>query len=348
MLSYVFVASLLAASAAQARPTDTSLLTKRAISLQNQQLVWQGDSRYCLTASSDSNNAAVQLERCSDKSLGSFWTYHDDVISTFSNSKCVDVTNGNAQNGQALQIYDCNQGNTNQQWGTNARNEFFWLGHNFCMDNAGGAAQAGNTVQIWACNGGPNQQWHGGAFRDGSGPTTTTSSTKTSTSTTKTSTKTSTSPTSTPTSGSFNGLNNQQFVWDGEKDLCVTAAGEYNGAAIQLQKCSDNSLGSFWTFQSNGLISTYSNSMCIDNTNGGGDGTKLQLYQCKTDADKPNPYSPIPNQEWVVNNGNLITLDGTQLCMDNTDGLHQAGNDIQVYTCNGGINQQWGSGAFRM
>lgn len=336
MLSQTLIASLLVAGAAQAMPSGFHVRAGSGISLNNQQLAWNGNPSFCLTAASDNNGAAVGLQKCSGKSLGSFWTFHDGVISTYSNSRCVDVTNGNAANGNKLQLYDCVNGNTNQQWTTNAQNEFVWNsnGGGFCMDNSGGNAAAGNAVQIWQCNGGPNQQWHGAAFRDGAGPTTTTTS-STSTKTTTT-TKTSTT-TSAPTSTATGSL----IRWNPQQNLCASATGPYNGAPVTLQSCSNDNDGLHWTLQSNGLLSTFGGFYCLDDPSGGGDGTKLQVWTCKSDKDRPNPYSPIPNQEWIINGGKLITLDGTQLCVDNTDGKAAAGNPLQVYTCNNGPNQQF-------
>ena len=43
------------------------------------------------------------------------WEFQDDAIKVFGN-KCLDVTDGNASNGNNLQIWSCVDQSTNQLW----------------------------------------------------------------------------------------------------------------------------------------------------------------------------------------------------------------------------------------
>ncbi len=103
--------------------------------------------------------------------------------------------------------------------------------------------------------------------------------------------------------------------------------------------------------QSSGLISTYSNTLCISDPNKAGAGTHLQLAKCN--SANSNPYT-TNDQQWTVNDNNYVTLDGTQICMDNTNGSTDKGNPITVQNCavpgastEPAINQYFTSGAKR-
>lgn len=63
--------------------------------------------------------------------------------------KCVDVPNGNFQNGQVPQLWDCNSG-PNQQWKISGNN--LRTNNGLCFDVPSGWAYAGAPVQLWACD----------------------------------------------------------------------------------------------------------------------------------------------------------------------------------------------------
>jgi hypothetical protein len=67
--------------------------------------------------------------------------------------KCVDLPNGNTDNGTTVQMYDCND--------TEAQNFYFYEGEKFirsaksngkCFDIPNGNAKAGQTIQMFDCN----------------------------------------------------------------------------------------------------------------------------------------------------------------------------------------------------
>lgn len=69
--------------------------------------------------------------------------------------KCVDVAGGNAANGTAVQLYDCN-GSTAQQWNVSG-SSIQALGK--CLDIAGANSANGTPVQLYDCNGTAAQSW---------------------------------------------------------------------------------------------------------------------------------------------------------------------------------------------
>ncbi|MFE6937265.1 ricin-type beta-trefoil lectin domain protein [Streptomyces sp. NPDC057699] len=77
--------------------------------------------------------------------------------------KCVDVAEGSAANGTAVQLYDCN-GTAAQKWTVGGDGTIRALGK--CLDVASGGTADGTRVQLWDCNGSAAQQWATPAARD--------------------------------------------------------------------------------------------------------------------------------------------------------------------------------------
>jgi hypothetical protein len=122
----------------------------------------------CLTASSNANNAAVEIEDC-DGSAGTFfsagfgefpiltsvahtpqgqsWTLVSGTLQTFGN-KCLDVTSGSTTNGNKMQIYTCSSGNANQLF-TTSDSTITWSGKGECLDLTGGSLTDGNVVRCF-------------------------------------------------------------------------------------------------------------------------------------------------------------------------------------------------------
>ena len=63
-------------------------------------------------------------------------------IKTFDGTKCLDVPNGNATNGNTLQVWDCSEGNINQLWSIES------LGEDRKYLVKWAAALAGNRVRM--------------------------------------------------------------------------------------------------------------------------------------------------------------------------------------------------------
>ncbi|KAF7366316.1 Glucooligosaccharide oxidase [Mycena sanguinolenta] len=116
------------------------------------------NSAKCLTAVSNTDGAAVEIEDCvSGGSTSQNWTITGGTLQLFG-TKCLDVTNGVTTNGNKMQIWTCATENTNQMW-TVSGNTIQWTGHSSCLDLTNGVTTNGNVMQIWTCTGGINQQW---------------------------------------------------------------------------------------------------------------------------------------------------------------------------------------------
>ncbi|KAK7046393.1 hypothetical protein R3P38DRAFT_2873570 [Favolaschia claudopus] len=112
----------------------------------------------CLTAASNTDGAAVEIEDCiSGGSTSQGWTISGSNLKIFG-TKCLDVTNGATADGTKLQIWTCASGNTNQMWAFSG-SAITWTGHSSCVDLTDGSTANGNLIQIWTCTFGPNQQW---------------------------------------------------------------------------------------------------------------------------------------------------------------------------------------------
>lgn len=72
------------------------------------------DAGKCLTAANNANGAAVTLQPCTGADSQK-WTFTGGVVQVFG-SKCLDVTDGVNADGTKLQIWDCNNGDANQQF----------------------------------------------------------------------------------------------------------------------------------------------------------------------------------------------------------------------------------------
>ncbi|MFO0684401.1 MAG: RICIN domain-containing protein [Sandaracinus sp.] len=83
--------------------------------------------------------------------------------------RCLDVAYGNAVNGAAVQLWECN-GSPAQQWFLEGNRVRSALGR--CLDVTAGNAGNGARVQTYDCNGTPAQSWTflpNGALRNGLG-----------------------------------------------------------------------------------------------------------------------------------------------------------------------------------
>jgi beta-glucanase (GH16 family) len=72
------------------------------------------------------------------------------------NSLCMDVPWAQTQNGNPIQVVNCN-GNAAQSWTRGSDGTIRALGK--CLDVAGGATTNGTAVQLWDCNGSAAQKW---------------------------------------------------------------------------------------------------------------------------------------------------------------------------------------------
>ena len=76
------------------------------------------------------------------------------------NYKCIDQSNGSKDPYLQMQMWDCGQGNPNQNMVYNSDSQTINVpGDNLCMDVLGAGTADGTKVIQYSCNGGSNQKW---------------------------------------------------------------------------------------------------------------------------------------------------------------------------------------------
>ncbi|KAF9048889.1 carbohydrate-binding module family 13 protein [Panaeolus papilionaceus] len=122
----------------------------------------------CLTATANSDGAAVSIQACSN-SASQKWVFNGNTIRVFGN-KCLDVPEGSTTDGTKLQIWSCSaEGNANQKWDYNFwENRITWVGKGKCLDMTKGITTNGQLPQIWSCRqNNINQVWDVGYHING-------------------------------------------------------------------------------------------------------------------------------------------------------------------------------------
>ncbi|KAJ6631854.1 hypothetical protein B0H10DRAFT_777 [Mycena sp. CBHHK59/15] len=113
----------------------------------NQYIHPSANSAKCLTAASNADSAAVEIEDCvSAGSTSQSWTISGSTLQIFGN-KCLDVTGGATADGTKMQIWTCTGGDANQQW-TLSGSTIQWSGHSSCLDLTDGRVTNANVVPI--------------------------------------------------------------------------------------------------------------------------------------------------------------------------------------------------------
>ena len=135
-----------------------------------------------------------------------------------------------------------------------------------------------------------------------------------------------------------NGSNAQE--WTAEPDgtiqadgncLDVKGASTANSTPVQLYTC-DGTGAQQWIPQSDGALKNPASGRCLDDTNFGGAGTQVQIWDCNGAA----------NQVWTSPAARTGQIAGYQnLCVDVQSGVSKDGNPVQLYGCNGTSAQQW-------
>jgi hypothetical protein len=80
-----------------------------------------------------------------------------EVIAGDDTAECMDVNAGSSTPGTKVQMWDCNDSATSQQWTMESNGTIGINGQ--CLDITGGNDANGTLVEEWTCNGGANQQW---------------------------------------------------------------------------------------------------------------------------------------------------------------------------------------------
>jgi len=80
-----------------------------------------------------------------------------EIVAGVDTAECVDVNGGSATPGTKVQMWDCNNGPTSQQWTMESNGTVGINGQ--CLDITGGSTANGALIEEWTCTGGANQQW---------------------------------------------------------------------------------------------------------------------------------------------------------------------------------------------
>jgi hypothetical protein len=115
------------------------------------------DASRCIAAGTVFNGTRPTLAACDDDSVLSWLQPGNGQLRL--GGKCLDVVDGKAQDGAAVQLWDCFDDNTNQRW-TVQNKQIVWTGHNLCIDVKDGNFGQGAALQLWTCfPENDNQKW---------------------------------------------------------------------------------------------------------------------------------------------------------------------------------------------
>lgn len=109
----------------------------------------------CIQPVSMDNGAHLVVAKC-DGTSHQQWTLTGNRIS-LANNKCLDMTNGNNNDGNKPQIWDCFDDNVNQAWSYQGGKI---MHATMCLDMTDGNSNAGTVLQVWTCyDNNQNQIW---------------------------------------------------------------------------------------------------------------------------------------------------------------------------------------------
>jgi peptidoglycan/xylan/chitin deacetylase (PgdA/CDA1 family) len=117
-----------------------------------------GDTTWCVDVQSDSNGAAVVLEKCS--TLATKWSLSsgNTAVTTDNGAYSFDAGSGTPANGTPLKIWQSYSGIPAQSWYLTADNRIAVANSGQCLDLPSGNKAAGQRLQVWACGTGNNNQ----------------------------------------------------------------------------------------------------------------------------------------------------------------------------------------------
>jgi hypothetical protein len=101
------------------------------------------------------------------------------------------------------------------------------------------------------------------------------------------------------------------------------------GTKIQLWTCRGDAAQT-WLAEPGGTIQLGASS-CLDTTGGSSNGTKVVLEPCDGTS----------SQIWTHGTSDSLVQQSTGMCLDDNGGTTTNGTAMQIWTCNGGANQNW-------
>jgi len=115
------------------------------------------------------------------------------------------------------------------------------------------------------------------------------------------------------------------------KCLDVWHDGKANGTKVDLYRC-NKTAAQQWTINSNGTI-VDANGACLDNwQQKAKDGNPIKIYHCSTTD---------PAEQWRQVNTHELRNPETNMCLDDRAFSTTDGIPLELWSCNGGKNQQW-------
>jgi hypothetical protein len=256
-------------------------------------------------------------------------------------AQCVDAANDGSANGTKVQFWTC-LNDAAQNWTIQPDGTIRINGACLAVAGSTQIPPNGAKIQLWACNGASNQQWRqgqGNTLVNGAGG----------------------KCLDDPNASTTNGIQLQLWTCNGGKQQtwplpvaqapppppptgpvysaleqtggqvpCLDDPGgsTTSGTLVQLWTCLENS-DQTWTISSNGTIQV--SGLCLD-TQGGAtsNGTPVVLNACGKSS-----------QVWRPASNHSLVNQAAGKCLDDTDSNTANGADLQIWSCTGGLNQQW-------
>ncbi|KAL1745733.1 ricin B lectin domain-containing protein [Schizophyllum fasciatum] len=315
----IAVLALLPAVLAKPLPRQTTTATSTVYIHPN------GNSNFCLGASSAANGAPVDIFDCTSKSASTpAWTLDADRkrFQLSGTQMCLDA-GANIADGVAMKLWQCYDNLPQQQWTYNTGDQHFSVGTGAeCLDLRDGQLANGAAAQTWQCSSGnPNQQWTTAAVA--------TTTTTTIGSSTATASGSSAAPSQTPAPSA-----GQVLHPNGNTGKCLDVAGSVaNGSPVDINDCNGSSAQKWVLSRGSTAVKLAGTNFCLDAGTSIGNGVSMKLWQC---------YEGLAQQTWYYTDDNRIAVQGAGQCLDLTRGALDNGNVMQTWACtNGNTNQIW-------
>jgi hypothetical protein len=256
-----------------------------------------------------SSGTLVDVATCNNSNEQNWTIEPDGTIQV--NGLCLDTYQEQTSPGTQVALNTCASGASTQQWTQEPGNTLVNQASGLCLDDPAQQGQApsdGSQLVIDACDGAPTQVWPLPLAQ---------------------------APPSPPPTGTFYSLE--------QLDTQVPCVDDYESrtspnSPVVIYTCLGYSAQK-WTMEPNGTFVI--NGHCLDTQNEGtSQGTPVVLNPCNDSA----------TQQWTVDPGNGYSSGGdgdflvnqaAQMCLDDPGGDAAQDTHLQIWSCNGGLNQQW-------
>jgi len=123
---------------------------------------------------------------------------------------------------------------------------------------------------------------------------------------------------------------------NGDTNFCLDIQGGVfaDGTPVQIFECNGTPAQKWVINEGNTKVRAFGTNFCLDAGSTPANGVGMKIWQCFN----------IPAQAWFYTPAldDRITLAGTGLCLDLTNGVHIDANPVQTWQCStGNTNQIW-------